>query len=968
MVPPELRSLISDFRSVLARSPAKLSNRTVLQSLFIDPLFSTLGWPIADEHQFSDFHRERIQVHPAKLATEKRSPNYSYHVGGQQAFFLTTCSLEDDLREGADLAFQVRRYGWSANHNIGIATNFRELAIYDCRTKPNKADSKDTARICYLQYGEYDKRWDELEELISYRALLSNSLEQCLPVATGSSRSTAKRVAEELLREIEQWRESLARTIASRNPQLQEEEVRHAVQLTIDRLLFLRICEDRGIEPYGQLRSLVARDCTFQRLCEIFSAADVRYNSGLFHSVSKVALSLSTNLVYARLDIDDQPLQLLLERLYYPHTSIEFSVLSPAILGHVYEQFLGKAIHVSADAQVIVEDKPEVRKAGGVYYTPPYIVSYIVQQTLAKLLDGKTPEEAAEIKLADPACGAGSFLLGSYDYLLEWHRNWYVANGLEKHRERLFKDTEGNWRLRIEERKRVLLNSIFGVDLDEQAVEVTRLSLLLKVLEDETAETLAKHMRLTQEGLLPDLSSNIKCGNALIGLDFQANRQLSLFEENTKPNVKVFDWQNEFPQVFKGTSGFSAIIGNPPYIRVRTLKELYPEQVDYLQAHYECATHVWDVYLLFFERALELLRAGGLLGFIVPVQTLHQPNCESLRRLLHRKTAIRTVADLSYIRVFEDALVKNCILVCEVGESEGHQLQVLQPKSATELLTVVPHRWPQEVARRNPGYSLKVSLLSPEKEICDKLRAQSWELEELCYVTFGLRSCAREKGGGSKSRLITVDPDADQAKPYMEGRDIGRYRTPRVNRYIRYLPHEMYSPRSPALFERRKIISQSMLSRMRLVATLDASGSYVEQSLLCITEHDDLTDRKAPAHVPLEFILGVINSRLQSFYFASWIADYSLGGGLVHATPGAQSRLLVPKASAEQIRAVVAGVENLLELHGTSAQVTTTADKNHLQKKAALIDATLDRAVCQTFGLTEKEIAFVYKATASATA
>ena len=210
----------------------------------------------------------------------------------------------------------------------------------------------------------------------------------------------------------------------------------------------------------------------------------------------------------------------ILKRLYYPDSPYEFSVLPADILGQVYEQFLGKVIRLTAGHQAEVEDKPEVKKAGGVYYTPTYIVDYIVKNTVGKLLEGKTPKKAAELRILDPACGSGSFLIGAYQYLLDWHRDWYVEHGPEKHRKELYQGPGGDWRLTTAEKKRILLNNIYGVDIDSQAVETTKLSLLLKVLEGETSESLDAQLSFLHERALPDLAANIKCGNSLIGPDF----------------------------------------------------------------------------------------------------------------------------------------------------------------------------------------------------------------------------------------------------------------------------------------------------------------------------------------------------------------------------------------------------------------------------------------------------------------
>ncbi|MEK9136962.1 MAG: Eco57I restriction-modification methylase domain-containing protein, partial [Bacteroidota bacterium] len=371
--------------------------------------------------------------------------------------------------------------------------------------------------------------------------------------------------------------------------------------------------------------------------------------------------------------------------------------------------------------------------------------------------------------------------------------------------------------------KRILLNNIYGVDIDPQAVEVTKLSLLLKVLEGESEQTLATQLRLFQERALPDLGRNVQCGNSLIGPDFYQGRQMSLLEEDERYRLNVFDWPSAFPEIMR-EGGFDAVIGNPPYIRVRVFSESYPEQVDYLIAHYRCATHVWDIYLLFFERALSLTRQGGHFSFIVPVQTLHQPNCESLRKILLSETTIVAIADLSRLKVFQDAIVKNCILVCERGSHSDALIETFFPNSPSDLFNAPSGKWPQTAVMANPGYSLKMDLLTPKKYLCEKLISQSWQLDELCYVTFGLRSCAKGKGQGGKERLITTDPHLPNAKPYLEGRDIRRYEMTPTGRFVRYIPEEMYSPRTPLLFETKKIVSQSMLSRMRLIATLDDAG------------------------------------------------------------------------------------------------------------------------------------------------
>ena len=208
-------------------------------------------------------------------------------------------------------------------------------------------------------------------------------------------------------------------------------------------------------------------------------------------------------------------------------------------------------IRLTAGHQAKVEDKPEVKKAGGVFYTPKYIVDYIVGETVGKLLTGRTPAQADRLRILDPACGSGSFLIQAYQRLLDWYRDRYVEGGPEKRargrKPVLNQVAGGEWRLTTAERKRILLNSIFGVDIDPQAVEVTKLSLLLKVLEGESGETLMNQLKLFHERALPDLSGNIRCGNSLIGPDFYEGTFPDFLSEEDRYRINVFDWATEFP-------------------------------------------------------------------------------------------------------------------------------------------------------------------------------------------------------------------------------------------------------------------------------------------------------------------------------------------------------------------------------------------------------------------------------------
>jgi len=309
------------------------------------------------------------------------------------------------------------------------------------------------------------------------------------------------------------------------------------------------------------------------------------------------------------LTIDDKTLKDIFKNLYYPDSPYEFSVLPSDILGQVYEKFLGKVICLTPSHQAKIEEKPEVRKAGGVYYTPTYIVDYIVKNTVGKLVAGKKPGPrgaVSKLKILDPACGSGSFLIGAYQFLLDWHLAQYTNDSPEKWAKgktpRLYQSDKGDWRLTTDERKRILINNIYGVDIDSQAVEVTKLSLLLKVLEGEDEQSMGKQMFLFQQRVLPDLGNNIKCGNSLIGPDFYQNQQMTLLDDEEIYRVNAFDWHTEFSKIRKD-GGFDAVIGNPPWGA-----KLKNDELIYLKhRHKAIIVRMIDSYMYFIHKSSQLL-------------------------------------------------------------------------------------------------------------------------------------------------------------------------------------------------------------------------------------------------------------------------------------------------------------------------------------------------------------------------
>ncbi|MFH0807383.1 MAG: DNA methyltransferase, partial [Elusimicrobiota bacterium] len=538
-------------------------NETQTRRDFIDPFFKALGWDIDNEQGCAESYREVIHEDKVKVGGATKSPDYSFRLAGsKRLFFVEAKKPSVFVKEEIPPAYQIRRYGWSAKLPVSIVTDFEEFAVYDCTIKPYPTDKASVARIRYLTFRDYLKEFDFIWETFSKEQVLKGSFDKF--VKSDTQKKGTATVDKDFLQSLDNWRTYLATSISWNNKNLDEDEINFAVQQTINRIIFLRIAEDRGVEPDGKLNYAVKQGDYYRNLFEQFRKADEKYNSGLF--------DFSKDRISEHLKIENKIIKTIVGELYYP-SPYAFNVMPVEILGTAYEQFLGKTIRITPSHHAKIEEKPEVRKAGGVYYTPQYIVDYIVKNTVGKLLEppsggrGLTPKEISKIKIVDPACGSGSFLLGAYQYLLDWHNEYYnktLPRASGKGTKSDVLTPGGN--LTTAEKKRILLNNIFGVDIDVNAVEVTKLSLLLKCMEGETSASIAYQLSMFHERVLPTLENNIKCGNSLIDTDYY-DSQLDFGEDK---KVKPFSWQKGFPEVFK-EGGFDVVIGNPPYFNINTL-------------------------------------------------------------------------------------------------------------------------------------------------------------------------------------------------------------------------------------------------------------------------------------------------------------------------------------------------------------------------------------------------------------
>lgn len=942
----KLQSLISRFREHQTAYESTKYNETQVRREFIDPLFQLLGWDIHNERGLAPAYKDVVHEDAIKIEASTKAPDYAFRIGGSRKFFLEAKKPSVNIKDDVAPAYQLRRYAWSAKLPISILTDFEEFAIYDCRIKPEKADKASTARLVYFRFDEYPARWDELNSLVSKDAVLNGSLEKYAQLA--KSKRGIETVDEAFLKEIEGWREALARNLALRNPELSVRELNTAVQRTIDRIIFLRIAEDRGIEQYGRLEQLNSTTGIYVQLCRLFQQADDRYNSGLFHFKSSDGSQETLDKFSLSLKIDDEILRQIIKGLYFPDSPYEFSVLPADILGQVYEQFLGKVIRLSGKSAV-VEEKPEVKKAGGVYYTPTYIVQHIVTSALGPLLEGKSPAEVSGdtkrasrcLRIIDPACGSGSFLIQAYEHLLNWYRDAYVREGAEKHARgrnpRLFEAVGKDWRLTINEKRRILLSHIFGVDVDAQAVEVTKLSLLLKVLEGESSDAIARQMDLFHLRALPDLASNIRCGNSLISSDFYEGRARGLFDGDDLFRINAFDWPNEFPDI-AANGGFDAVIGNPPWISLtgKFRNEIYTDdERNYLIRTYAGNSYMPNMYEYFIAKGLSLVGATGLFGFIVPDRFAYNDQFIELRkRILREHTLHEVLFRAPFPNVTADTLIFRI-----GGSKAGKGHQTLLGEFAGDRHPIEQKRLMEDERARfefrgGGSHSSLIDGIMNNKRVA--------RLEQIVQTTSGV---------GGKSKLISPTRISQRQIEVLKGESIFRYIVDKPF-FFEFVKANITGRTTDKtkLGARPKILIRK--TGNALIAAYDDTGTYPEQSLYFTY---------GPCAVDEFYLLGLLNSRLINFIYYN--VALTNRDSIAQAKKVDLDRLpiIVSQAVRDQslIKNIADAAREITSLVPAYYSERSEQKRTLLRRRVESLERRIDAEVIDLYGLSKQDAATV---------
>jgi type I restriction-modification system DNA methylase subunit len=959
---------------------------------FITPFFKALGWDVENEEGLP--HHNREVVVEAGEDTRGR-PDYGFRVSGQTKFFVEAKAPSEEL-DTAKHIIQAKTYAWNTKQVFFVVlTDFEEFRFYDASIQPD-ARKPDEGLLLKLKYSDYVPRLEKLWEF-SKELVLAGSLEAMMPRDRRTQRLRIP-VDTAFLDEMTGWREDVAKNAHKNNPDLTARQLNEIVQRLLDRIVFIRIAEDRHVIEKNQLRDVVdewkargGKFHIFEWLNDLFRRINEDFNGEIF----KPHLSEKTKM-------DSEILARIIERLYPPQSPYRFDVIGVELLGSIYERYLGSTIRVTAK-RVFVEEKPEVRKAGGVYYTPEYVANYIVQNTVGKMIEGKTPRQIEKLHILDPACGSGSFLIGAFQCLIDYHVRYLTEHPKEAEVHPLFPDVvkgeNGEPRLSVIRKAKILKNNLFGVDIDPQAVEITMMSLYLKALEGERSQLPPK------QHLLPELKYNIACGNSLIGPDFYKTQQLLFVDDDDKFRVNAFDWDVAFPDVLKA-GGFDAVIGNPPYVRQESLSEFK----EYFERHYESFDSGADLYVYFMEKGIRVLAQGGYYSIIVSSSFLRTTYANELRDFLKKSAAILRIVDFGGLAVFENAKDTYVCIPLLSRKKQPNRIEIARVTSL-DFENLAAYVAPKTYTIPSQRLTTEAWSLRSDQEaaIFQKILAAGTPLGR--YVDkkmfYGVKTGLNEafELTASQARYIQkkIPSSGHLVKNVLGGEDIRKYFvTPQGKLWIvipagwtrdmmrKQKVHGVisereawawFSRRYKALaehlhafesrcrkredqgefwwelrpcdyyeyFERPKIIFPDIAKGPRF--HLDAEGFYLANTGYCLGTAD-------------KYLLGILNSRL--FWFA--ISNISIPFGI--RAGEYRYRLIYQYMEKVPIRVIDAGIATDKALHeNLVSQVErmlglqvckrsgrlAPSELEHLEREIIATDAEIDDLVCRLYGITAVE-------------
>jgi type I restriction-modification system DNA methylase subunit len=903
----EIERLVARFKG-LSAAARRAFNEDNTRKDFILPLFRALEWDTQNSTEVS-----------AEEKVSRGWVDFSFRIGNVPRFFLETKRISEDLTK-PQWVQQAMDYAWTKGVTWALLSDFEGLRVFNAEWKEDNP-----LRAQFIEFG-VDSYLTDFERLwwLSRPEIAVGRLDH--EAEKVGKKARREPVSQHLFDDLKTWRQILFKNLHAYNPQWTTGQIDEAVLRILNRLIFIRTAEDRQVErPRLQaiLRELKDQKRSGQLLSELqklWREFDATYDSQLFEMHRADILACASS-----------PFEVLIEGLYGKQFLLyNFNAIDADVLGTAYEQYLGHVIAAPDAAEVL--EKSAKRKSQGIFYTPTFVVKYIVQQTVGRYLDEHGYNPAQPIRVLDMACGSGSFLIESFDVL-----DRYVAEQRGDLASRASPATgEAEYDVHAHARQMELLTQcIYGVDKDEQAVAVARLNLLLKAL--HTSDK------------LPPLE-HIRCGDSLIS--GAADELKAAFGPDWR-SKRPFNWQEEFPEAFKdggpaagSGQGFDVIVGNPPYVATEMIT---PDDKVFLRAHTRLHGKELNLFAIFLERAIDLVREGGRVGFILPDSILTARSYQELRQFALKTCVIESIVHVPG-GAFRDALLGNSVILVLRRACVADNL----PQNEVQTYTVDNEQHITVLGRVSQGRYTE----TPDSSFVLDANAISF-MERLNRVGVELRQIAEVKDGvktGDNERFVSTQKQTNRHVKVLRGSDISRYLIEFSGKYLDYDRERLARPREESIFlAREKIIVRQ--TGDRIIAALDIAQFYtLDNTHLILLK---------PIPESTKYVLALLNSRLIDAFYQSLAGEKGRLYAQVRIAnlerlPIRRIDFSDPAAIARHDR-IVALVDEMLVLQRELVAAEKSLDdaRSDLARRIARVDREIDGLVYELYGLTEEEIKIV---------
>lgn len=924
----KLKELVNQFSSAnMNKEYVNAQNEEWVKWNYIEPLLEILGW------KRTDIEKEYRVL--------KGRADYLLKIGNEEALVVEAKKVSVPLSE--EEGRQAVSYAYHRKIKFAVLTNFKEVRVYHALTNIRNIDKNllrfETGGYFRFTFDQFIDNFDKLS-FLSRESIEKKEMDKLL---SKKEEKTAKSIDESILDDLLEIREWLSKDLKKLRAHLTKEQIDEIVQIFIDRLIFMRSVEDRGLEERDFLLKMVKdfqEGRTDKRLWESlkikFKIFDKEYNSKLF----------AEGILEKEGFFDEQTLGKVIKELYFGNEGQQerymFDEIPGDLLGTIYEQYLGTILQ-GTEKRVTLDASSGKRKKMGIYYTPAYIVDYIVKNTVYEYIKDKTIDEILEINIVDPACGSGSFLIKAFECVCK-----VIEEKLKKgERGKALSFHEYKYRLSLGQKALILTSCIYGVDLDEKAIELAQLNLLLKLLEEETAET--------RKRILPNMRDNIKCGNSLI-------------DDPAVAGDKAFKWEAQFPEAFS-KGGFDIVIGNPPYVRQEELSSIKK----YLSEHYKVYESTADLFIYFFEKELNIIKKEGLFGMIVSNKWLKAGYGQKLRTFL-KDYSLESFLDFGDLQIFEGATTYPCILKIRKNNQRKKSIEFCQIKTLSfPSLEAYFQKNKSLIYQENledEGWNLKGKDIS---FILDKIHRVSVPLKEYIHgetyrgILTGL-SEAFVITQTTRDELIKSNKNSiDIIKPFLTGSEVRRYNIEFEKKYIiltkigvdlknypailKWLTkfknalekrwdkgeywYELRSCNYYGLFEKPKLVYGVMTTQPRF--TIDTEGYFVNNANFFIPTED-------------KKLLGILNSKLGWFLISNSCTQIRGGYQLIWKYFGNVS---ISKENSSILESLV---NNMLVLQNKFHDSKGSGnEKERLEQQIKNIDYEIDQEVYKLYGITKEE-------------